>query len=52
MTATAVVDELTYRSYAYNRNLAPYITAYEWMRVYGVAALEMEKRYQKGESDE
>ena len=43
----AVVDELTYRNYAYNRSLAPAITALEWVRVYGPIALMMEKRYQE-----
>ena len=47
----AVVDELTYRNYAYNRSIAPEITALEWVRVYGPAALEMEKRYQEEVSE-
>jgi len=47
----AVVDELTYRNYAYNRGIAPEITALEWVRVYGPAALEMEKRYQEEVSE-
>ena len=47
----AVVDELTYRNYTYNRSIAPEITALEWVRVYGPAALEMEKRYQEEVSE-
>jgi len=47
-----LIDSLTYSNYRYNRKLAPYITAQEWVRLYGGAALEMEKRYQKEGSDE
>jgi len=47
----AVVDELTYRNYAYNRSIAPEITALEWVCVYGPIVLMMEKRYQEEVSE-
>lgn len=40
-----IVDELTYRSYAWNRTLKPEITPTQWMAgFYNVSA--MEQRYQ------
>ena len=52
MSPTEIVDELTYRNYRYNRRLCPEITAQEWVRVYGPAALTMEGRYQEEVDDE
>ena len=39
-----IIDALTYASYRYNRDLAPHITAQEWVCVYGPTD-EMESRY-------
>lgn len=41
------IDDLTYRSYAHNRQLAPDISPERWAKVFpNVAA--MEERYQRG----
>lgn len=43
----AAVDELTYRSYAYNRDRSPEIPADRWRRVYADWAAAFELRYQQ-----
>lgn len=43
-TPEQVVDELTYRSYAHNRNLHPDIEPEKWAVIFSNAA-ELEKRY-------
>lgn len=35
MTVNEVVDELTYRSYAYQRFLSPETPAEDWARIFG-----------------
>lgn len=50
MTPQAVVDELTYRNYRYNRQLRPDITPVDWARVYGETTT-MEERYQEEVDD-
>lgn len=40
-----LVEELTYRSYAHNRNLAPHIKPETWVKAYGDSVPEMEARY-------
>lgn len=46
MRPAQLVDELTYRSYAWNRQLAPMTTPAEWAIVYGAATEALEQRYQ------
>lgn len=41
-----VLDELTYISYAHNRNLSPDVSPERWAKVYGPSARLMEVRYQ------
>lgn len=45
MDPLGLIDELTYSSYAHNRDVAPHITPASWARVYPKAA-ELEARYQ------
>lgn len=45
MTPGAIVDELTYINYAFNRERSPHITPARWAKVYPRAA-ELEARYQ------
>ena len=48
-----IVDELTYRSYAYNREASPDTTPEELeVRFSGIAVDQMEERFQEGKSDE
>jgi len=42
---TELIDELTYRSYSYNRKRSPEIPADKWRKVFSNAD-EMEKRFQ------
>ncbi len=46
LTSGSIVDELTYRSYAANRQLSPEITPERWTAVYP-NALSLEERYQQ-----
>ena len=46
MTIEDMVDELTYRSYAHNRALAPDVPAARWASVFKGAAM-LETRYQR-----
>ncbi|MEK9723280.1 MAG: hypothetical protein VW405_07325 [Rhodospirillaceae bacterium] len=43
----AVVDELTYRSYEWNRRYAPHISAARWVSVYGPSVWAMERRLEE-----
>ena len=45
-TINAVIDELAYLNYSYNRNHAPDITPERWVKVYGNNTFAMERRYQ------
>ena len=45
MTPEEMVDELTYRSYAYNRALSPWVTPEQWALVFGERTWEMEMKY-------
>lgn len=45
-TPREIVDELTYRNYAYNREKAPAITPEQWAKVYGDTTT-LETRYQE-----
>lgn len=48
MTYADLIDELTYRSYRWNRQRRPDIPAEKWQRVFGpAAAILLEARYQK-----
>lgn len=44
-TPSEIVDELTYRNYAWNRTISSEITPEQWSNVYGDVAA-MEARYQ------
>lgn len=46
MTATEMVDDLTFTAYAHNRDLAPEISPERWAKVFPNAAA-MEERYQR-----
>ena len=46
MKISKILDELTYRSYAHNRQLAPHITPERWAKVFGESAERLEKRFQ------
>lgn len=43
----AIIDELTYISYAHNREIAPHISPERWRKLYGQRTEAMEARYQK-----
>jgi hypothetical protein len=45
MTATEVVDYLTYCNYAHNRRISPHITPERWAKIYPNAAA-MEAKFQ------
>lgn len=45
MTPEAVIDELTYISYAHNRDTSN-VTPESWKKVYGPSVDAMEARYQ------
>jgi hypothetical protein len=40
-----IIDDLTYRNYAHNRQLAPSVSPERWEKIYGPQAREMEERY-------
>jgi len=42
-----VINELTYRSYRWNRLLTPEVDAARWQLIFGPAAIEMEARFQR-----
>lgn len=42
----SIIDELTYRSYAHNRQLSPQVTPERWQAIYP-NALHLEERYQE-----
>ena len=44
-----VLDELIYRNYAFNRKRSPGIPPKRWMKIFGEAATQMEKRFSKEE---
>lgn len=46
-TPDDIVSDLTYRNYAYNRDISPDITPERWEKIYGPVTQAMEKRYQK-----
>ena len=46
MTPEQIVDELTYRSYAYNRERSPEVSPERWEKVFGPQAKQMEMRLQ------
>lgn len=50
MTASQLVDELTYRNYAWNRKRSPAVTPDQWATVYGSSTAEMERRFQREEA--
>jgi hypothetical protein len=41
------VDELTYRSYSYNRSRSPHVTPEQWRKCCPSFTEAMERRYQK-----
>lgn len=45
MSVATILDELTYRSYAYNRDIAPDIAPERWARLFADAEA-LERRYQ------
>jgi hypothetical protein len=45
MDAAAIVADLTYINYAFNRDRSPHITPERWKRIYGPGAERMEARY-------
>ena len=45
MNHSEIVDELTYRSYAHNRQLSPDVAPERWMAVFGEGAAQMEERF-------
>ena len=47
MKPSEVVDELTYRSYAWNRRRSPGISPERWAKVFGESAAQMEHRFAK-----
>lgn len=47
MTTDELVGELTYGSYAFNRQDSPTTTPQQWKLVYGEAVELMESRYQE-----
>ena len=51
MTPEDIVGDLTYRSYAYNRDRSPDITPEQWKTVFGPKVDIMERRYQQELSD-
>lgn len=40
-----IVDELTYRCYAYNRRVSPDVTPERWALLFGAATAAMEARF-------
>jgi hypothetical protein len=46
----ALIDELSYRSYAHNREQAPHISPQSWAKVVPNAE-QMEERYQREKSN-
>ena len=46
MKPIEIVDELTYRSYAFNRQRSPEITPERWEKVFGPSAARMEEKFQ------
>lgn len=50
MTATEIVDELTYRNYRFNRLRSPGVTPERWAQVYPHADA-LEARYQREHTD-
>lgn len=46
ITASDIVDDLTYRCYAHNRTIFPHVTPEEWVPVFGERTAAMEERFQ------
>ena len=47
MSATDIVDYLTYCNYKHNRLTQPDVTPEQWATVYGPTTLDMETRFQQ-----
>lgn len=43
---SSLIDTLTYRNYAYNRDIAPDKDPKDWEKIYGPKAKDYEKLYQ------
>lgn len=47
-----IIDELTYRSYRWNRQLTPDVKAERWELIFGPQAIDMEARFQRERHEE
>ena len=52
MKPSEIVSELTYQSYAHNRQLSPDISPERWAKVFGVGAALMEERFHNERGNE
>ena len=48
----ALIEELAYANYRYNRQRSPSVTPEQWATVYGAITTQMEQRYQEERTDE
>ena len=51
MTPEAIIDHLTYSSYAHNRDLSPDVSPERWAKLFGPSSAAMERRYQQEQCD-
>lgn len=47
LTASELIDRLTYINYAHNRTISPSVSVERWRKAYGPTTDAMEEQYQK-----